>query len=122
MNVLNVFFSYILISKMYYSESSLEQKKDFYSVLFFPLFRNRNELAETLALLKAQIDPVLLKNSSQQDSSSRGSPSLEDEETKKEEETPKQGFFCVFCFALFCNFCSLLSLLFPTICIGILSI
>ncbi|XP_064432937.1 remodeling and spacing factor 1 isoform X1 [Mirounga angustirostris] len=54
------------------------------------IVRNRNELAETLALLKAQIDPVLLKNSSQQDNSSRGSPSLEDEETKKEEEAPKQ--------------------------------
>lgn len=61
----------------------------------FP-FRNRNELAETLALLKAQIDPVLLKNSSQQDSSSRDSPSLDDEETKKEEETSKQGFFVCF--------------------------
>ncbi|XP_073938486.1 remodeling and spacing factor 1 isoform X2 [Castor canadensis] len=54
------------------------------------IVRNRNELAETLALLKAQIDPVLLKNSSQQDNSSRESPTLEDEETKKEEETPKQ--------------------------------
>ncbi|XP_049745681.1 remodeling and spacing factor 1 isoform X2 [Elephas maximus indicus] len=54
------------------------------------IVRNRNELAETLALLKAQIDPVLLKNSSQQDNSSRESPSLENEETKKEEETPKQ--------------------------------
>ncbi|EPY75768.1 remodeling and spacing factor 1 [Camelus ferus] len=54
------------------------------------IVRNRNELAETLALLKAQIDPVLLKNTSQQDTSSRESPSLEDEETKKEEETTKQ--------------------------------
>ncbi|XP_037696729.1 remodeling and spacing factor 1 isoform X2 [Choloepus didactylus] len=54
------------------------------------IVRNRNELAETLALLKAQIDPGLLKNSSQQDISSRESPSLDDEETKKEEETPKQ--------------------------------
>ncbi|KAM7085848.1 remodeling and spacing factor 1 isoform 3-T3 [Molossus nigricans] len=54
------------------------------------IVRNRNELAETLALLKAQIDPGLLKNSSQQDTSSRDSPSFEEEETKKEEETPKQ--------------------------------
>ncbi|KAL1774266.1 remodeling and spacing factor 1 [Sigmodon hispidus] len=54
------------------------------------IVRNRNELAETLALLKAQIDPVLLKNSSQQEDSSRESPTLEDEETKKEEETPEQ--------------------------------
>ncbi|XP_045433621.1 remodeling and spacing factor 1 isoform X4 [Pipistrellus kuhlii] len=54
------------------------------------IVRNRNELAETLALLKAQIDPVLLKNPSQQDSSSRDSPSLDDEEIKKEEETAKQ--------------------------------
>ncbi|XP_006865055.1 PREDICTED: remodeling and spacing factor 1 [Chrysochloris asiatica] len=53
------------------------------------IVRNRNELAETLALLKAQIDPVLLKSSSQQDNSARESPNLEDEETKKE-ETPKQ--------------------------------
>ena len=86
---------------------SLEQEKDFYAAFCFSIFfRNRNELAETLALLKAQIDPVLLKNSSQQDSSSRESPSLEEEETKKEEETTKQGFFCVFCFFLFCNFFS----------------
>ncbi|GAB1292345.1 Remodeling and spacing factor 1 [Apodemus speciosus] len=54
------------------------------------IVRNRNELAETLALLKAQIDPVLLKTSSQQEDSSRESPTLEDEETKKDEETPKQ--------------------------------
>ncbi|XP_060032678.1 remodeling and spacing factor 1 isoform X2 [Erinaceus europaeus] len=54
------------------------------------IVRNRNELAETLTLLKAQIDPVLLKNCSQQDISSRESPNIEDEETKKEEETPKQ--------------------------------
>ncbi|KAH0500187.1 Remodeling and spacing factor 1 [Microtus ochrogaster] len=62
-----------------------------YPKFFYP-FRsgNRNELAETLALLKAQIDPVLLKTSSQQEDSSRESPTLEDEETKKEEETPKQ--------------------------------
>ncbi|XP_007490960.1 remodeling and spacing factor 1 isoform X1 [Monodelphis domestica] len=54
------------------------------------IVRNRNELAETLELLKAQIDPALLKNSSQQDASSRESPSLEEEETKKDGETPKQ--------------------------------
>ncbi|XP_054974582.1 remodeling and spacing factor 1 isoform X2 [Sorex araneus] len=55
------------------------------------IVRNRNELAETLALLKAQIEPVLLKHSSgQQDASPRDSPSVEDEETRKEEETPKQ--------------------------------
>ncbi|XP_042136173.2 remodeling and spacing factor 1 isoform X1 [Peromyscus maniculatus bairdii] len=54
------------------------------------IVRNRTELAETLALLKAQIDPVLVKNSSQQEDSSRESPTLEDEETKKEEETAKQ--------------------------------
>ncbi|XP_059126981.1 remodeling and spacing factor 1 [Peromyscus eremicus] len=54
------------------------------------IVRNRTELAETLALLKAQIDPVLVKSSSQQEDSARESPTLEDEETKKEEETPKQ--------------------------------
>nr|XP_020845161.1 remodeling and spacing factor 1 isoform X2 [Phascolarctos cinereus] len=54
------------------------------------IVRNRNELAETLELLKAQIDPALLKNSSQQDASSRESPSLEEEETKKDGETTKQ--------------------------------
>ncbi|XP_074073060.1 remodeling and spacing factor 1 isoform X2 [Macrotis lagotis] len=51
------------------------------------IVRNRNELAETLELLKAQIDPALLKNSSQQDVSSRESPILEEEETKKDGET-----------------------------------
>ncbi|XP_072466856.1 remodeling and spacing factor 1 isoform X1 [Notamacropus eugenii] len=54
------------------------------------IVRNRNELAETLELLKAQIDPALLKNSSQQDASSRESPNLEEEETKKDGETTKQ--------------------------------
>ncbi|XP_019385979.1 PREDICTED: remodeling and spacing factor 1 [Crocodylus porosus] len=51
------------------------------------IVRSRNDLAQTLELLKAQIDPALLKNNNQQDSSSRESPSLEDEDTKKEEET-----------------------------------
>lgn len=55
--------------------------------------RNRNELAETLELLKAQIDPALLKtNNSQQENSSRESPSIEDEDTKKGEEAATQGF------------------------------
>ncbi|XP_015276194.1 PREDICTED: remodeling and spacing factor 1 [Gekko japonicus] len=53
------------------------------------IVRSRNELAETLELLKAQIDPALLKNQ-QQDSSSRESPSIEDEEAKKEEGTSAQ--------------------------------
>ncbi|XP_077197391.1 remodeling and spacing factor 1 isoform X2 [Paroedura picta] len=53
------------------------------------IVRSRNELAETLELLKAQIDPALLKNQ-QQDSSSRESPCIEDEEAKKEEETSAQ--------------------------------
>lgn len=62
-------------------------------VLILLLFRNRNELAETLELLKAQIDPALLKtNSSQQENSSRESPSIEDEDTKKGEEASTQGF------------------------------
>ncbi|XP_075775613.1 remodeling and spacing factor 1 isoform X1 [Pelodiscus sinensis] len=54
------------------------------------IVRSRNELAETLELLKAQIDPALLKNNNQQDSSSRESPSLEDEDSKKEEEISPQ--------------------------------
>ncbi|NXU57658.1 RSF1 factor, partial [Turnix velox] len=55
------------------------------------IVRNRNELAETLELLKAQIDPALLKsNNSQQENSSRESPSIEDEDTKKSEEAPAQ--------------------------------
>nr|XP_056714708.1 remodeling and spacing factor 1 [Euleptes europaea] len=53
------------------------------------IVRSRNELAETLELLKAQIDPALLKNQ-QQESSSRESPSIEDEEAKKEEEASAQ--------------------------------
>lgn len=55
--------------------------------------RNRNELAETLELLKAQIDPALLKpNNAQQENSSRESPSIEDDDTKKGEEASTQGF------------------------------
>ncbi|XP_044306091.1 remodeling and spacing factor 1 isoform X2 [Varanus komodoensis] len=53
------------------------------------IVRSRNELAETLELLKAQIDPALLKKQ-QQDNSSRESPSIEDEEVKKREETAGQ--------------------------------
>ncbi|XP_015682770.1 remodeling and spacing factor 1 [Protobothrops mucrosquamatus] len=52
------------------------------------IVRSRNELAETLELLKAQIDPALLKN---QENSSQESPSTEDEEAKKREDTPMQG-------------------------------
>lgn len=63
------------------------------SMFFLLSSRNRNELAETLELLKAQIDPALLKNNnSQQENSSRESPSIEDEDTKKGEETSTQGF------------------------------
>ncbi|NWW87543.1 RSF1 factor, partial [Rhynochetos jubatus] len=52
------------------------------------IVRNRNELAETLELLKAQIDPALLKtSSSQQENSARESPSTEDEDAKKGDET-----------------------------------
>ncbi|KAM6317175.1 remodeling and spacing factor 1 [Aegotheles albertisi] len=55
------------------------------------IVRNRNELAETLELLKAQIDPALLKNNnSQQENSSRESPSIEDEDNKKGEEASTQ--------------------------------
>ncbi|KAM5246042.1 remodeling and spacing factor 1 [Ctenodactylus gundi] len=54
------------------------------------IVRNRNELAETLALLKAQIDPVLVQGSSQQDGSSRDSPAPEGEDTRKEEDASKQ--------------------------------
>ncbi|XP_009956442.1 PREDICTED: remodeling and spacing factor 1-like, partial [Leptosomus discolor] len=55
------------------------------------IVRNRNELAETLELLKAQIDPALLKNNhAQQENSSRESPSIEDEDTKKGEEASAQ--------------------------------
>ncbi|NXK98089.1 RSF1 factor, partial [Formicarius rufipectus] len=55
------------------------------------IVRNRNELAETLELLKAQIDPALLKNNnSQQENSSRESPSIEDEDARKGEEAATQ--------------------------------
>nr|XP_028581744.1 remodeling and spacing factor 1 isoform X2 [Podarcis muralis] len=53
------------------------------------IVRSRNELAETLELLKAQIDPELLKKQ-QQENSSRESPSIEGEEAKKGEETSTQ--------------------------------
>ncbi|XP_030055943.1 remodeling and spacing factor 1 [Microcaecilia unicolor] len=52
--------------------------------------KNRNELAEILELLKAQIDPALLKKPDQQDNSSHGSSNHEEEEIKKEEEKPLQ--------------------------------
>ncbi|XP_053312684.1 remodeling and spacing factor 1 [Spea bombifrons] len=50
------------------------------------IVRSRNELAETLELLKAQIDPALLKKSDPPESSSRESPDPEDDEIKKENE------------------------------------
>ncbi|XP_063807363.1 remodeling and spacing factor 1 isoform X2 [Pseudophryne corroboree] len=53
------------------------------------IVRTRNELAETLELLKAQIDPALLKKSEPPESSSRESPNPEDENIKKEENEEK---------------------------------
>ncbi|XP_041054706.1 remodeling and spacing factor 1 [Carcharodon carcharias] len=50
------------------------------------IVRDRNELAETLQLLKAQIDPALLSKFIQEDGSSHTSPTPEDEENKKELE------------------------------------
>ncbi|XP_069748259.1 remodeling and spacing factor 1 isoform X2 [Narcine bancroftii] len=50
------------------------------------IVRDRNELAETLELLKAQIDPALLSKFIQEDGSSRTSPTPEEEESKKELE------------------------------------
>uniref|UniRef100_UPI00398ED635 remodeling and spacing factor 1 n=1 Tax=Pristiophorus japonicus TaxID=55135 RepID=UPI00398ED635 len=50
------------------------------------IVRDRNELAETLQLLKAQIDPALLIKFMQGDGSSRASPAPEDDENKKELE------------------------------------
>ncbi|XP_067889169.1 remodeling and spacing factor 1 isoform X2 [Heterodontus francisci] len=50
------------------------------------IVRNRNELAETLQLLKAQIDPALLSKFIQEDGSSHTSPTPEDEENAKELE------------------------------------
>ncbi|XP_078078775.1 remodeling and spacing factor 1 isoform X2 [Mustelus asterias] len=50
------------------------------------IVRDRNELAETLQLLKAQIDPALLGKFIQEDGSSHTSPTPEDEENKKELE------------------------------------
>ncbi|XP_072432895.1 remodeling and spacing factor 1 isoform X2 [Chiloscyllium punctatum] len=50
------------------------------------IVRDRNELAETLQLLKAQIDPALLSKFIQEDGSSHTSPTPEDEENKKEIE------------------------------------
>lgn len=64
------------------------------ALFVFCLSRSRNELAETLELLKAQIDPELLKKQ-QQENSSRESPSIEGEEAKKGEETSTQGFAAI---------------------------
>uniref|UniRef100_H2ZYS2 Remodeling and spacing factor 1 n=1 Tax=Latimeria chalumnae TaxID=7897 RepID=H2ZYS2_LATCH len=48
------------------------------------IVKSRDELAETLELLKAQIDPALLNKTIQQDDSSRTSPNLDDEDKKEE--------------------------------------
>nr|XP_016852067.1 PREDICTED: LOW QUALITY PROTEIN: remodeling and spacing factor 1 [Anolis carolinensis] len=53
------------------------------------IVRSRNELAETLELLKAQIDPELLKKQQQNDSSQEN-PSVEDGEAKKGEAPTAQ--------------------------------
>ncbi|XP_038617608.1 remodeling and spacing factor 1 [Tachyglossus aculeatus] len=53
------------------------------------IVRNRNELAETLELLKAQIDPALLKSSSHQDPASQESPGTDDGDAKKDGAAPK---------------------------------
>ncbi|XP_078514626.1 remodeling and spacing factor 1 [Lissotriton helveticus] len=50
------------------------------------IVRTRNELAETLELLKAQIDPSLLKKPEQQDGSSNDSPVPNEEDLKPQEE------------------------------------
>nr|XP_015197045.1 PREDICTED: remodeling and spacing factor 1 isoform X1 [Lepisosteus oculatus] len=56
------------------------------------IVRSRNDLAETLELLKAQIDPSLLTKPEQQEGSSSTSPGPEDEENKKEGgEIPPPG-------------------------------
>ncbi|XP_066555424.1 remodeling and spacing factor 1 isoform X2 [Amia ocellicauda] len=52
------------------------------------IVRNRNDLAETLELLKAQIDPSLLTKPEQQEGSSSTSPSPDDEDSKKEGTEP----------------------------------
>ncbi|XP_064158796.1 remodeling and spacing factor 1 isoform X1 [Anguilla rostrata] len=48
------------------------------------IVRTRNDLAETLELLKAQIDPALLTKKEAQEGSGSTSPSPEDEENKKD--------------------------------------
>ncbi|XP_032878038.1 remodeling and spacing factor 1 [Amblyraja radiata] len=50
------------------------------------IVRDRNELAETLQLLKGQIDPALLTKLIQEEVSIRTSPAPEDEDCKKELE------------------------------------
>lgn len=50
------------------------------------IVRTRNELAETLELLKAQIDPSLLKKPERQDGSSNDSPVPNEEDIKPQEE------------------------------------
>ncbi|CAH2225616.1 remodeling and spacing factor 1 [Pelobates cultripes] len=50
------------------------------------IVRTRNELAETLELLKAQIDPALLKKIEPQEGSSHENPSPDDEVKKENEE------------------------------------
>ncbi|XP_069825827.1 remodeling and spacing factor 1 [Dendropsophus ebraccatus] len=52
------------------------------------IVRSRNELAEILELLKAQIDPALLKKSEPEENSSQN-PNADDEDVKKEENGEK---------------------------------
>ncbi|XP_036392133.1 remodeling and spacing factor 1 isoform X2 [Megalops cyprinoides] len=55
------------------------------------IVRTRNDLAETVELLKAQIDPALLTKKETQEGSASTSPSLEDQENKKEEGEKESG-------------------------------
>ncbi|XP_058887151.1 remodeling and spacing factor 1 isoform X1 [Acipenser ruthenus] len=55
------------------------------------IVRTRNDLAETVELLKAQIDPALLTKSVQLEGSSSASPSPDDEENKEGAELLPDG-------------------------------
>lgn len=53
-----------------------------FAKLCYSLYRNRDDLAQILALLKTQIDPALLVKKEQEEGSASNSPNLETEENK----------------------------------------
>ncbi|KAG9338699.1 hypothetical protein JZ751_025367 [Albula glossodonta] len=69
----------------------VEEQDDLDGSTWKCIVRTRNDLAETLELLKAQIDPALLTKKEGQEGSASTSPDPEDEENKKDEGEREAG-------------------------------